>query len=391
MTCSDGSGKFETTFGTGVTVSVGAVSRGGLSTRTCTASLEWDGQKLMVASHAGRIGIDVLGADLGLGGPVVAFQIRHSDVALQSEYRIYSLQKPPRLLRTLTGGETYSAADTYLDGQVEIWTDDASGVDGFDGLPAAALDFAPTVVLRFEKRRLMDVSAEFRSRYDQQIAAVRDHLDAQELSAFRNSDGKLPVKIGMPLDQYQHLWKTKMKVLEIVWSYLYSGREQEAWKALDTMWPPSDLNRIRAAIENARGRGILREVDGVAPPSSRWHWKMHVTIYDTDAKRAVGGTDAVSTAVSMGGPSRVAEPVVTAPKPILLRGLSQSDILAGLPKTQQWVDLVIDAAGKVRSVKNAGNADKDILAAAEAWHFIPAFKDGSPVACRFRMNVWYLK
>jgi len=71
----------------------------------------------------------------------------------------------------------------------------------------------------------------------------------------------------------------KAKVLEIVWSYLYSGREQEAWRSLADMWPALDVDRIRAAILNARARGIRAQVDGVstAIPSGR---EIHAKIFD---------------------------------------------------------------------------------------------------------------
>jgi len=49
-------------------------------------------------------------------------------------YKIYSLREPPALLRSISGGEFFSAADTDLDGRVEIWTDDAASVTSFDNL-----------------------------------------------------------------------------------------------------------------------------------------------------------------------------------------------------------------------------------------------------------------
>jgi len=55
---------------------------------------------------------------------------------------------------------------------------------------------------------------------------------------------------------------TKIKVLEIVWAYLYSGREQEAWQALTDMWPTSDFERVRAALTSARASGIPGQLDG---------------------------------------------------------------------------------------------------------------------------------
>jgi len=39
-------------------------------------------------------------------------------------YKVYSLEKPPRLLPTITGGDWFSAADTKLEGRTEIWTSD---------------------------------------------------------------------------------------------------------------------------------------------------------------------------------------------------------------------------------------------------------------------------
>ena len=66
------------------------------------------------------------------------------------------------------------------------------------------------------------------------------------------------------MEELEGLLNTKIKVLEIVWSYLYSGRQQEAWHELQDMWPASDFERIRAAILDARARGIRAEVDGVS-------------------------------------------------------------------------------------------------------------------------------
>ena len=40
----------------------------------------------------------------------------------------------------------------------------------------------------------------------------------------------------------------KIKVLEVVWAYLYSGRDDDAWRALAEMWPTSDQDRIRSSL-----------------------------------------------------------------------------------------------------------------------------------------------
>jgi hypothetical protein len=79
VVCSEGYGKFEVTFRTGVTVNVGAERSGSFEKRTCEAKLIWDKQTLPVESDAFQTDIDVPGADIGLGMPVVAFQIKKCD------------------------------------------------------------------------------------------------------------------------------------------------------------------------------------------------------------------------------------------------------------------------------------------------------------------------
>jgi hypothetical protein len=161
VVCEGGSGRFETKFGSGVTVTVGATKSDGLAKRSCSGNLAWDGQDLPVTTEASQVDIDVLGVDLGLGTPVVAFQVKKSAADWDMTYLIYSLKPSPKLLRTITGGDFFRAADTDLNGKIEIWTGDVEAINGFEGLLPGKFDFAPTIVLRFERNRLIDVSAEF--------------------------------------------------------------------------------------------------------------------------------------------------------------------------------------------------------------------------------------
>jgi hypothetical protein len=108
---------------------------------------------------------------------------------------------------------------------VEIWTTDSAAVNGFDNLPLSSFDSPPTVVLRFEDGKLMDVSSEFQAHFDQRIKALRSQLDAQQLISFKASDGRLSDE-HLAADGPPHgLLATKVKVLEIVWAWLYSGRK----------------------------------------------------------------------------------------------------------------------------------------------------------------------
>jgi hypothetical protein len=374
VVCEDGSGRFETKFAGGVSVTVGAAKSHGLAKRSCSGTLAWNGRDLPVAAEASQVDIDVLGVDLGLGAPVVAFQVKKSAADWDMTYLVYSLKQSPKLLRTITGGDFFRAADTDFNGRIEIWTGDVGAINGFEGLLPGEFDFAPTIVLRFERNRLTDVSAEFQSHFDEQIAAVRTELSAQDLRNFQGTDGRLASASSLAPDRIHGLRVTKIKVLEIVWSYLYSGRDQEAWRDLADMWPPVDFDRIRTAILNARARGIRSQIDAVSAGGSRTHFKKRAYIFDAVTDRPQG--------------SEGHFPFVdTRPQAILLRRPSPAGARAPLAPSEQMIELVVDAAGKVWSAAPVGNSDKDLAYAAKGWKFIPAFVGGRPVASRLRMVV----
>ncbi|MFZ0774640.1 MAG: hypothetical protein ACLP56_19610 [Candidatus Sulfotelmatobacter sp.] len=374
VVCDDGYGRFETKFVDGVSVTVGAERSGDLAKRACGAALAWDGRTLPVASEASQVDIDVFGVDVGLGIPVVAFQVKKSAADWDMTYTIYSLQKPPRLLRTIAGGDFFSAADTDLNGKIEIWTGDVKAVTGLEGLVPGELDFAPTMALRFEHNRLVDVSAEFQSHFDEQIAKVRAKVSAQDLSDFRDSDGKLAGTSSLALDRMHRLRTTKIRVLEVVWSYLYSGRDQEAWRSLAAMWPPGDVDRIRAAISNARARGIRSQIDGVSTRGRRSHFTKHSYIFDAITEPPDGNSGHFPF-------------VDTRPRPILLRRPPPPGIQQPLGRSEQMVELVIDEAGKVWSAKAVGASDDELVYAAKEWKFVPGFTGGRAVASRLRIDV----
>jgi hypothetical protein len=379
--CRDGAGDFDTEFHTGVKVHVGAARNGELATRVCEATLSWTNQNLVITAAAAQVDVDALGVDLGLAVPVAAFQVKKSTPECCMEYEIYSLRTPPVLLRTITGGEYFSAADTDLDGRVEIWTDDAASVEGFESLLLSDLDFTPPIVLRFVRGRLLDVSSEFQTYFDQKIAEERAKLNPQDLGDFKGSDGKLASIVTFPPERLFHLQRVKVKVLEIVWSYLYSGREQDAWHALAEMWPAADVDRIRAGILNARARGIRAQVDGVskAIPTGR---EIHAKIFD--ATTIVAGMPGVT-------PKDVTPKLdITPPKPILmLRPPPLTAFELALAQSESNLKLVIDSAGKVRSAEMMGDAqiDEGLMNSTSKWKFIPAFSADQPVASRIFLGV----
>ena len=299
--CNLGSGDFEAEFHTGVKVHVGPARNGKLATRVCEASLSWNKQNSVITAEASQLDVDVFGVDIGMGVPVVAFQMKKAIADCCMVYKIYSLREPPALLRSINGGEFFSAADTDLDGRVEIWTDDAASVAGFENLLLSDLDFIPPVILRFAHGRLLDASSEFRSYFDHKIAEERTKLNSQDLDDFKNSDGKLASTGRFSPEQLHRLRGVKIKVLEIAWSYLYSGREPEAWLALADMWPDSDVQRLRTAMLYVRAHGIHAQVDGTSSGVSAGR-KKRATVFDTTNKK-----------------SERSESEIVPPQPILLR------------------------------------------------------------------------
>jgi hypothetical protein len=370
--CNRGDGNFDAEFRTGIKVHVGAARNGELATRACAAKLRWEKQELVVATGVAQLDLDAFGVDLGDGVPTAAFQIKKSDAECCMEYKIYSLEKPPRLLRTITGGDFYSASDIDLDGRVAIWTTDAAALNGFENLALSELDSPPSLVFRFARGRLLDVSAEFQPHFDDVIAKIRAGIRSQDLADFKASDGKLTTTPVISAERLHHLRMVKIKVLEVVWAYLYSGREHDAWRSLAEMWPPADIDRIHAALVSGRARGIHSQADGTSAASARGR-ERRAHIFD---------------AVSRSGSGPKLE--VIPPAPILLLRPPVSETQQPGAEPELFLDLVIDGAGKVKSAESSRKAkdvDSDLINAALTWKFIPAFKDDRPVASRLRMAV----
>jgi hypothetical protein len=59
---------------------------------------------MSIVPEAAMVDIDALRIDLGLGSAIVAFQVKGTESDRILSYKIYSLEKSPRLLRTITGG-----------------------------------------------------------------------------------------------------------------------------------------------------------------------------------------------------------------------------------------------------------------------------------------------
>jgi len=393
LVCQGGRGSFEARLHAGVTVSIGAPHAGGFAQRGCQAVLESKGQTLEVATGVAEIDADALDVDFGLGGTAAAFQIRNKTNDTAMSYVLYALKPRLRQVRVLTGGDYYMAADTDLDGRVEIWTSDAGVFDGLDGLRPVAFDFAPLVVLRFEQQKLVDVAAEFLPAFDKRIEEVRAKLDPAALQLFRQSDGRLASIRAEQLSQLHDLLTTKVKALEIISSYMWSGRMQEANKAIEELWPALDQERIRGVLVDLRARGLRAQVDAVSPGIQGKLRKMK--IYQARPERDMGalppsmsGTGRAGLTMVEMGERAVEEQVEVNPSTIEMDvPLPEDPEQARALPSRVKVRLLIDAAGKVRKFQALGDPVPELEAAWARWKFIPAYRSGHPVACWLDMKI----
>jgi hypothetical protein len=390
--CENGVGSFSAISNTGVSVYVGSQKTEGFGTRDCMLSLGFKGATNVVVSHAWQLDVDAMGVDLGLGTPVLALATKATDTTRFATYQLYSLKGVPHLIREITGSDSYSAKDSDLDGQINIWAHDSVAVDGFDDIPLASFDFPPTVVLRFEKRRLIDVSADFQETFDQQIALMRSRLNPEDLHAFKSSDG-LASQSGLESKINLHrLLMAKVAVLEIVFAYLYSGREEEAWKTLTELWPSVDFERVRAAIIRARTTGLLHQVEEIKQFSKRSQSRHQSPVYSAPPEKTneskaslhppipIGLGDMEAPAGSGQNPSAsfVAD---TGPIAIhLYMSQTENEGSASLDD-RRMVHLLIDESGKVHSIRFDGQPIRQIQESVSGWRFIPAYKFGRAVAC----------
>ena len=278
-------------------------------------------------------------------------------------------------------GSLYSTEDKNLNSNVEIWTTDAASMQGFEDPIFEKPGLAPAVVLRFVRGRLWNVGSEFPNIYDEAIAEARKDLSAEDLRTFKNSDGRLAARLSADDPrQGQTLQRTKIRVLQIVWSYLYSGREQEAWKALADLWPTADFERIKAGMIRAQARRVLAHVDGTS--TARRPTANTAKVFDLRSQTA----QALPTSAGRRRPAIEAPPPLPAtvlPVPIFIAHLaSDGETEDDLPDSA-ILDLTIDSAGKVRSAQTSDAAFaamiKDDTA---AWKFVPAMQEDRPIACR---------
>ncbi len=171
-----------------------------------------------------------------------------------SPYQLFFLRlgPHPRLIATIKNGYGFWIENGCRDGRWRIWTAD----DAFQGDPELADVyhhdlFVPEVALSVHGNALVNETPACKSRFDHRIAAIQSQVTPQELDAFRNHRIEDPFRSG----------QVKGYVLGIVFSDLYSGREEMAKSELHRMWPAEDEQRLWKWMLQKRSEGILSRLN----------------------------------------------------------------------------------------------------------------------------------
>jgi len=162
-------------------------------------------------------------------------------------YKIVDLGPRPVILPDIENESPFYFFKNAAKRGYRILTGDG-GFHNFDGRCFDCSPF-PRVVLRVDNDGLHDASAEFTEQYDSEIALARARIGEGEIAKFLEADFR----------------DARNVVLEMIFAYLYSGREAEAWQTLDQMWPAKDRERIKNLIVNTRAQGLLARLGRTKP------------------------------------------------------------------------------------------------------------------------------
>jgi len=192
---------------------------------------------------------EISGTDVnGDGKPELIVQGYSGGAHCCYTYRIVGLTQGLPLIREIHN-QVPVIFKTRDDGGVELHTGD--GVFDYFLVPHANA-VIPQLFLRLEGDKVVDLGPEHLADYDREIEKARSQLNAEELDKLRKSN----YSEGMLFDQLL----TVQKVMTIVLNYLYSGRQDEAWRSLDQMWPESDRERVKKLILERRSRGFITQM-----------------------------------------------------------------------------------------------------------------------------------
>ena len=217
----------------------------------CQAQIRDAHRHIVFSVHEPALRLVTACEDLnGDGIPDLVFEGDSGGNAGDYTYYVISLGKSPGLiLKFVTGAVPAKFGRRDDSGHVTIQTWDGAFFM-FDQM-ATAFSPYPDVYLQIDGAELVDISDRHKADYDKSIMNLRKKLTSGDFARFRVIDQS---------------WRESGEeeaasiVLKISLSFLYSGRESEAYKTIREMWPVFDQQRIWKSMLNARNKGILRQV-----------------------------------------------------------------------------------------------------------------------------------
>lgn len=221
----------------------------------CRAVLTSSGGKNITIAEDWALSVDTIsGRDLNADGtPDIILDGYSGGTQCCYTYAFVSLGPTPQLIRELHN-QFPLTFERQGDGSTRI--DAKEGVFDYFLLPHQQA-VIPQLILQMEGGNLLDVSPRFAEIYDKQIEDARSQLIPAELEKFRKSN----YGDRLFMDQVSIV----RPVLTIVLNYLYSGREEKAWQALNELWPASDVERVKSLILERRARGLVAQALKDAP------------------------------------------------------------------------------------------------------------------------------
>jgi hypothetical protein len=177
-------------------------------------------------------------------------------------YSIIDLGERPMILPRVENESPFFSFKDSADGKFKILTKDGA-FDYFDGMCHACTPF-PSMVLEVREGKLRDASAQFVADYDGEIAEARSGINQGDLGRFLTV-ADLATN-GRAQAESEQL---RQAILKVVLSYLFSGREQQAWQELTAMWPANDVQRIKKLIVKTWAQGVLAKIGALGSDPKR--------------------------------------------------------------------------------------------------------------------------
>jgi len=259
--CAQGSGEYHRDLAGGSKVDFAPVTDAAGPAQCRAVVTAADGSSVFEISAPEVFLNEITGTDINADGkPDVVIESHRAHGQCCFTYSVVTPGLSPALVKEFTTSVPLNFEER--EGTVEISGHDNAFL-GFDGLPD---EFSPRplVIFRLRGSTMYYVGQAYWHDYELDLTEARNSLPHSRLDKFKGtSSNATGINGAQKTDSLEgrELYSTKGTVLQIVLDYLYGGKGQEAWKALQEMWAYPDYVRVRQLILQARSRGLMSEVN----------------------------------------------------------------------------------------------------------------------------------